>query len=76
VLVAHRCFLVVESVPRFCPRAKRVYPTARARIRRWVANAQTEELTRELFAALVCESGGVYFEMGYPFARSSQSPQS
>jgi hypothetical protein len=53
-----------------------VYPTAGARIRRWVANAQTEELTRELFAALVCESGGVYFEMSYPFARSSLSPHS
>jgi hypothetical protein len=76
VLVALRCFLVVESVPTFCPRAKPVYPTAWARIRRWVANAQTEELTRELFADLVCESGGVYFEMGYPFARPSQSRHS
>lgn len=50
-----------------------MYPTAWARIRRWVANAQTEQLTRELFADLVCESGGVYFEMGCPFAKPSRA---
>ena len=31
-----------------------------------IANALTEELARELFADLVCESGGVYCEMGFP----------
>ena len=76
MLVAHRCLLVVESVPTFCPWAKPVYPAAWARIRRRIANAQIEELTRELFADLVCESGGVYCEMGYPFARPTQSRHS
>ena len=40
-------------------------PTAWARIRRWIADTQSE-LNRELFADLVCESGGVHFAMGYP----------
>jgi hypothetical protein len=43
-----------------------VCATTWARIRRWIAHAQIEELTRGLFADLVCESGGVYCEMGYP----------
>ncbi|VBA61844.1 alpha/beta fold hydrolase [Mycobacterium attenuatum] len=49
------------------PWAEPLYPTTWQRFRRWIANVQTEELARELFADLVCESGRAYCEMVFPF---------
>ncbi len=43
--------------------AKPVRPPAPERFRRWVANAQTDEVAREIYDGLVCESGRVNFEM-------------
>jgi pimeloyl-ACP methyl ester carboxylesterase len=49
------------------PWAKPLYPTTWQRFRRWIANAQTEEVARELFADFVCDSGRAYCEMVFPF---------
>lgn len=49
------------------PWAKPLYPTTWQRFRRWIANAQTEETTREFFADLVCESGRAYCEIVFPY---------
>ena len=49
------------------PWAKPLYPTTWQRFRRWLANAQTEEVAREFFADLVCESGRAYCEAAFPF---------
>jgi pimeloyl-ACP methyl ester carboxylesterase len=48
------------------PWAKPLYPTTWRRFRQWIANAQTEEFAREVFADLVCESGRVHCEIGFP----------
>ena len=46
------------------PWAKPLYPPTWQRFLRWIANAQTEEVAREVFAELVaCESGRAYCEM-------------
>ncbi|MGF0319618.1 alpha/beta fold hydrolase [Nocardia fluminea] len=48
------------------PWAKPLYPTWEA----WswgVANTQTPQLAREMFAGLVCESGRAYCEMAFPW---------
>lgn len=51
---------------RLRPWAKPLYPTTWQRFRRWIANAQTEETARELFAGMVaCESGRAFCEMFY-----------
>lgn len=49
------------------PWANPLYPTTWQRFRRWVANAQTEEVAREVFADFVCESGRAYCEIVFPF---------
>jgi len=49
------------------PWLKPIYPTTWQRFRRWIANAQTEEVAREFFADLVCESGRAYCESLFPF---------
>jgi pimeloyl-ACP methyl ester carboxylesterase len=49
------------------PWANPVYPTTWQRFRRWVANAQTEEVAREGFSDLVCESGRAYCEVLFPY---------
>jgi pimeloyl-ACP methyl ester carboxylesterase len=48
------------------PWAKPLYPHW-GRFRRWIANAQTEEVAREFFADLVCESGRAYCELLFPY---------
>ncbi|ORB72727.1 alpha/beta fold hydrolase [Mycobacterium scrofulaceum] len=48
------------------PWAKPLYPTTWPRFRRWVANAQTEEVAREVFGGFVCESGRAYCEIVFP----------
>jgi pimeloyl-ACP methyl ester carboxylesterase len=48
------------------PWANPLYPPTWQRFRRWVANAQTEEVAREFFAQLVCESGRAYCEIVFP----------
>jgi pimeloyl-ACP methyl ester carboxylesterase len=45
------------------PWANPVYPPPWQRFRHWLANAQTEEAARELFADLVCESGRACCEL-------------
>lgn len=49
------------------PRAKPLYPPTWERFRRWIANAQTEDVAREIFADLACESGRAFWEIFYPF---------
>ena len=49
------------------PWGKPLYPPTWQRFRRWLANAQTEETARELFADAVCEAGRVYCEMTFWF---------
>jgi pimeloyl-ACP methyl ester carboxylesterase len=49
------------------PWAKPLYPLTWERFRRWIANAQTEEVAREFFADLVCESGRAYCEMLFSY---------
>jgi pimeloyl-ACP methyl ester carboxylesterase len=48
------------------PWAKPLYPTSWQRFRRWIANTQTEELARQLYSELVCESGRAYCELAFP----------
>jgi pimeloyl-ACP methyl ester carboxylesterase len=49
------------------PWAKPLYPLTWQRFRRWVANAQSEQVAHEFFADLVCESGRAYCELIFPF---------
>lgn len=49
------------------PWAKPLYPTTWQRWRRWFANTQTDEVAREVFADLVCDSGRAYCELVFPF---------
>jgi len=49
------------------PWAKPLYPPTWQRFRRWIANTQTEETARELFADLVCDSGRANCEIVFPF---------
>ena len=49
------------------PWAKPLYPPTWQRFRRWIANTQTEETARELFADLVFDSGRAYCELLFPF---------
>jgi len=49
------------------PWAKPLYPPTWQRWRRWFTNAQTEEVAREVFSDLVCESGRAYCELVFPF---------
>jgi pimeloyl-ACP methyl ester carboxylesterase len=49
------------------PWAKPVYPPTWQRFRRWIANAQTEHVAREVFANLVCESGRAQCEQAFPY---------
>ena len=50
------------------PWTKPLYPPTWQRFRRWIANAQTEDVAREVFSELVaCESGRSYCEMGFPY---------
>lgn len=50
------------------PWAKPVYPPSWQRFRRAIAAAQAEEVAREVFAELVCESGrALFFELALPW---------
>lgn len=49
------------------PWAKPVYPLTWEQFRKSTANAQTEEHARELFAGMVCDSGRVMCEVGFPW---------
>jgi pimeloyl-ACP methyl ester carboxylesterase len=49
------------------PWAKPLYPPTWQRWRRWFTNAQTEEVARDVFSDLVCESGRAYCELVFPF---------
>ena len=49
------------------PWAKPLYPTSWKRYRRYITNATDEQLARELYDDLVCESGRVYCEMAWWF---------
>ncbi len=49
------------------PWAKPLYPPTWERFRRLIANTQTEEIAREFFTDLVCESGRAYCEMAFWF---------
>lgn len=45
------------------PWAKPVHPPTSTRFRRWVTNTQTEEVARDVYSQLVCESGKANCEM-------------
>jgi len=49
------------------PWAKPLYPTSWKLYRRYITNASDEQLARELYDDLVCESGRVYCEMAWWF---------
>lgn len=49
------------------PWAKPLHPPTWPRFRRWIANSQTEEVAREIFADLACESGRAFWEIFCPF---------
>ena len=49
------------------PWAKPLYPPTWERFRRSIANTQSEEIAREFFADLVCESGRAYCELAFGF---------
>jgi pimeloyl-ACP methyl ester carboxylesterase len=49
------------------PWAKPLYPPTWQRFRRWIANAQSEEIAHEVFAELVSESGRAYCEIVFPY---------
>jgi pimeloyl-ACP methyl ester carboxylesterase len=55
------------------PWAKPVYPPTLDRFRRWVANTQTEDVAREIYDDLVCESGLVNWEMLLAALRLSEA---
>ena len=64
------------SLPAFLrprPWAKPVRPPTSDRFRRWITNTQTEELAREVYSDLVCESGRAYCEMGLAVTRLSKA---
>ena len=45
------------------PWSKPVRPPTFEQFRRWIANAQTEDIARDLYGGLVCESGRYVWEM-------------
>jgi hypothetical protein len=45
------------------PWAKPVYPPTSERFRRWITNTQPEDVAREVYSDLVCESGRASCEM-------------
>jgi len=55
------------------PWAKPVYPPTLERFRRWVANTQTEDMAREIYDGLVCESGRAMCEMALAVAKLSKA---
>jgi pimeloyl-ACP methyl ester carboxylesterase len=64
------------SLPSFLrarPWAKPVRPPTSDRFRRRITNTQTEEVTREVYSDLVCESGRAYCEMGLAVTRLSKA---
>jgi pimeloyl-ACP methyl ester carboxylesterase len=57
------------------PWTKPLYPTTWKLFRRYITNTTDEQIARDLYAELVCDSGRVYCEMGYWFldrARASR----
>jgi pimeloyl-ACP methyl ester carboxylesterase len=64
------------SLPYFLrprPWAKPVYPPKLDRFQRWIANTQTEDIAREIYDDLVCESGRVNWEMLLAAVRLSEA---
>lgn len=53
--------------------AKPVYPPTAERVRRWITNTQAEEVAREVYSDLVCESGRAYCEMALGVAKLSKA---
>lgn len=52
---------------------KPAYPPTLERFRRWFANAQTEDVARELYDGLTCESGRFFWEMFLAAPRISKT---
>ena len=64
------------SLPYFLrsrPWAKPVYPPTLERFRRWIAANQTEDIAREIYDDLVCESGRAMCEMAVAVAKLSKA---
>ena len=64
------------SLPYFLrsrPWAKPVYPPTLERFRRWIAANQTEDIAREIYDGLVCESGRAMCEMAVAVAKLSKA---
>ncbi len=55
------------------PWAKPVYPPTSERFRQWIANTQPEDVAREVYSDLVCESGRAYCEMALAVAKHSKA---
>jgi pimeloyl-ACP methyl ester carboxylesterase len=55
------------------PWAKPVYTPTSERFRRWIANTQTEDIAREIYDGLVCESGRANCEIALAVAKLSKA---
>jgi hypothetical protein len=51
-----------------------VAPPTFKQFRRWIANAQTEDIAREAYDGLVCESGRFVWETAFGMAKLSKAP--
>jgi pimeloyl-ACP methyl ester carboxylesterase len=63
----------LPSFLRLCPWAKPVYPPTSEQFGRWIANTQTGDTAREIYAGLVCESGRAMCEMAVAVAKLSKA---
>lgn len=59
----HKLADVATVVPPATPLGQAGAPPTAERFRRWITNTQTEEVAREVYSELVCESGHSYCEM-------------
>ena len=64
------------SLPAFLrlrPWAKPVYPATLEQFQRWIANTQTEDIAREIYDGVVCESGRAMCEMAVAVTKLSKA---
>jgi pimeloyl-ACP methyl ester carboxylesterase len=50
-----------------------VYPATFEQFRRWIANTQTEDIAREIYDGVVCESGRAMCEMAVAVTKLSKA---
>jgi pimeloyl-ACP methyl ester carboxylesterase len=65
--------MATPSLLRVRPWAKPAYPPTLEQFSRWISNTQTDEITREIYDDLVCESGRAMCEMAVSAAKLSKT---